>query len=193
MNEIGALILQLATGVGLAACCGLRAFLPPFAVGLAGRLGALPLSSGFEWLESDAALVVFGAAVLVELLADKISFVDNALDALQTFVKPVAGAAVAAAALHDLTPLQATVLGLLVGGTVAGTVHLAKAKVRLVTSATTVGLGNPVVSLAEDAGVVVGSVLAIAVPLAVVALLGALGVGLWLLYRRSRGRTPRLA
>ncbi len=50
------LLLALATGVGLAAATGLRAFLPLLAVGLAGRHGLLHLHPGMEWLESDPAL-----------------------------------------------------------------------------------------------------------------------------------------
>lgn len=50
------LLLAVATGVGLAAASGLRAFLPLLAVGLAGRFGFLHFQPGMEWLESDPAL-----------------------------------------------------------------------------------------------------------------------------------------
>lgn len=184
------LLFQIATGVGLAACAGLRAFLPLFAVGLAGRLDVLPLTPAFDWLASDAALIVFGIAVLVELLGDKIPIVDHVLDAIQTLIKPIAGTAVVAASLTDLTPLQATVLGLLLGGSVAGVVHLVKAKTRLLSTATTAGLGNPVVSAVEDSGAVAGSAVALLAPPVMLALLalGVAAIAWWALRRRDRPR-----
>ena len=74
MNDWTVVAAQVAMGVGLAACAGLRAFLPLFVVGVAGRLDVLPLSEPFAWLASAPALTVFGAAVLTELLADKFTF-----------------------------------------------------------------------------------------------------------------------
>ena len=49
-SEAGALIVQIAMGVGLAACAGLRAFLPLLVVGVAGKFELVPLSESFEWL-----------------------------------------------------------------------------------------------------------------------------------------------
>lgn len=187
MEQAGAVIIQLAMGMSLAACAGLRAFLPLLVVGVAGRLDLLPLMSRFEWLESWPALTVFGAAVLFELAADKFPVVDNLLDSVQLFVKPIAGTIVAASVLTELTPLQTGVLAIVLGGSVAGGVHLAKAKARLVSSATTAGLGNPVLSLIEDVVAGVASVLSLLVPL-LVALLLVLLVVLVALGLRRLGR-----
>ena len=74
--------------IGLAACAGLRAFLPIFGVGLAARLLGWPLPSGLDTLASDTALLIFGIATLVELAADKIAVVDNILDAIHTVIGP---------------------------------------------------------------------------------------------------------
>ena len=81
--------------------------------------------------------------MLAELLADKFPIVDHFLDAVQSFVKPVAGTILMASVLSELTPLQATVLGLIAGGTAAGAVHMGKAKLRLASSVTTAGHGQP--------------------------------------------------
>ena len=122
----------------------------------------------------------------MEILADKFPVVDHFLDSIQAFVKPIAGAVLAASVLAELTPLQASVLGLVTGGTVAGTVHLTKANLRVVSSATTVGLANPVLSVIEDVGAFLGSILALVVPvLVVMALIGAL-IGVWSFIRRGR-------
>lgn len=151
-------------GIGLAACAGLRTFLPLFVVGVAGRLGWLTLAKPFSWLESWPALVTFGVAVVTEILADKIPVVDHILDVLQGFLKPIAGTILVVAVVHDLTPLQATVVGLIAGGSVAGLTHLLKAKIRLLSSSTTAGLGNPVLSVSEDVASAGGSVGAIVSP-----------------------------
>ena len=186
--QISVVVAQVASGIGLAACAGLRAFLPLFVVGLAGRLDWIPLTGKFEWLTSTPALVVFGVAVLLEVLADKFPVVDHFLDSIQVFVKPIAGAVLAASVLAELSPLQASVLGLVTGGTVAGTIHLTKANLRLVSSATTVGLANPVLSVIEDIGAFVGSILALIVPILLVFLLVGLLVGVWAFIRRGRQR-----
>ena len=79
-GEAGGILLQVAMGVSLAACAGLRAFLPLLVVGAFGRLGFVPLTGAFEWLSSWPALAVFGVAVVVELAADKFPVVDHLLD-----------------------------------------------------------------------------------------------------------------
>jgi hypothetical protein len=150
------------------------------------------LTARFEWLESTPALVVFAVAVVAEILADKIPVIDHLLDSAQTFVKPVAGTILAASVLSDLSPLQATALGLITGGVVAETVHLTKASLRVASSATTAGLANPLVSAAEDVVALSGSLLAIAVPLLLALLaLGAIAAAWWGIRRLTRPHEVR--
>lgn len=187
MEQAASIAVQILMGVALAASAGLRAFLPLLVVGAAGRLGWIPLSDGFRWLAADASLVVFGIAVAVEIAADKFPVVDHALDVVQTFVKPVAGAVLVASVVTDLRPLPAAVLAIVLGGTVAGTVHVAKAKTRLLSTATTAGTVNPVLSVGEDAGSLLGSVAALVVPALVglVALVALVGLVAWGFRRRA--------
>jgi hypothetical protein len=187
-SQVLVVVSQLAMGLSLAACAGLRAFLPLFAIGLAGRLDWIPLISHFEWLESTPSLIVFGAAVVAELLADKVPWFDNLLDIVQTFVKPIAGVLAAAAVLHELTPLQGAVLALVLGGGVAGAVHLGKAKVRLLSTASTGGLANPVVSVVEEGGAWSLALAALVVPLIAAAVLLLLLIAVVWLVRRRRVR-----
>jgi len=189
-GHAAALLLQVAMGISLAACAGLRAFLPLLIVGAAGRADLLPLTRSFEWLESWPALTVFGVAVLAEFLADKFPVVDHLLDAAQTFVKPVAGTILMASVLTELTPLQATVLGLVAGGTSAGAVHLGKAKLRLASSVATAGTGNPVVSFIEDVAAVIGTLASLVVPLLMIFVLVLAVLAGWWAYRQwRRGRS----
>jgi hypothetical protein len=188
LAQTASLLVQIAMGLSLAACAGLRAFLPLFIVGVAGRLDLLPLLRSFEWLESWPALIVFGVAVVAELLGDKFPVVDNFLDAVQLFVKPVAGVILATCVLTELEPLQAAILGLIAGSSAAGAVHLTKAKLRIASTATTAGVGNPFLSIIEDVGALVGTLSALVVPLVMLLLLIVAVVLAWMAIRRWRRR-----
>lgn len=168
MNDSLALAVQLSAGLALAACCGLRAFLPPLLLGLAARagvpemlLGRSLLSPSFEWLASTPALVVFSVAVVLELLADKVPVLDHLLDMVQTGVRPLAGAFVVAASFSPLEPLPASILGLVTGTPVAGVVHMGKSKIRALSTLGTGGLGSPILSIIEDFATLVGSTFAV--------------------------------
>lgn len=175
-------------GFGLAASAGLRAFLPLLVVGAAGRLELVPLGERFTWMTSDAALLVFAVAVVVEFVGDKIPIVDHALDVAGTFVRPVAGAIAAASPLTGMDPLTATVLGVVLGATVAGGVHAAKAGTRILSTGATAGLVTPALSTAEDALSLGASLLSLFVPVVTFTL--ALAV-LYLVYRNGRRRPLR--
>ena len=188
-HDGGTALLHACMGIGLAACAGLRAFLPLFVVGLAGRFELVPLSESFEWLASWPALVVFGVAVVTEILGDKFPVVDHLLDSLQTFVKPIAGALVTATVVQDWAPLYITLVLIVMGGSTAGVVHLTKSKLRFVSTATTGGVGNPVLSTSEDGVALAGVVGSIAVPPLTILLLLAAAVLAWVTIRRFRQRT----
>jgi len=182
--ETMTVLFQVAMGISLAACAGLRAFLPLFVAGVSGRFELIPLAERFEWMAGTPALVVLGAAVVCELLADKIPVVDHLLDSLQTLVKPVAGTILAASVLADMPIVYATALGLIAGGGTAAAVHLGKAQVRVGSSLTTAGFANPVVSFVEDVAALAGSLLSLFFP--VIALFVLL-VAIFLIWRLLRG------
>jgi hypothetical protein len=158
-------IFQISMGVSLAACAGFRAFTPLLVIGLAGRLDLVPLAERFDWLSSNAALIALVSAVIIETLADKVPLVDHSLDVAATLVRPVAGALVVASPLTGFDPLIAMVVGIVLGSTVAGGVHLAKSKTRLASTVFTGASANPVLSVAEDAVSFGGSVLSVFLPI----------------------------
>src|SRR5688572_33358031 len=128
MAEITAVLM----GISLAACAGLRAFLPLLAVGIASRMGWIPVQPWFEWVGSNEALITFGAATVLEILADKVPLLDHALDTFHTVARPVAGALVAMGSFYQFSPSFAVALGIIVGAPLAGTFHAAKAGTRLI-------------------------------------------------------------
>jgi len=185
------LLLAALTGLALAACAGLRVFLPLFAAGAAARFFDWPLASSVQWLSGDAALVTFGVASVVEVVADKVPALDHVLDGAQTFLAPAAGAIVAVSSLTDLPPSTALALGIITGAPIAGGVHLLAAATRLQSSVLTLGAGNPLLSVIEDVLAGVGVLLAFVIPLVVV--VGVVGVALGIRrWRRSRAAAAGL-
>jgi hypothetical protein len=181
----------LALAIALAASAGLRAWLPLLLAGGLARLGLLHLGPSFHFLASDKALLIFGAATLVELVGDKVPAVDHALDAIGTPLRPAAGALLAASVLGTVSdPLTALVLGTAVGAPSALVPHALKTALRAASTTFTGGLANPVLSLVEDALSLVTFALALLVPILVVALLGA---AVFLAVRLLRRRRPAVA
>ncbi len=182
----------LALAIALAASAGLRAWLPLLLAGGLFRFGVLDLGPSFAFLGSNEALVLFGAATVIELVGDKVPAVDHALDVIGTPLRPAAGALLAASVLGTVSdPLTALVLGTAVGAPSALVPHAAKTALRTVSTTLTGGLANPVISFLEDAIAVVTFVLAILVPVLVVILLAiTLFFALRLFRRRRQAEVP---
>jgi len=124
---------------------------------------------------------------VIEFFADKVPAINHINDAIQTFVRPVAGAIVFAASANVITEVH-PVLALGAGVLVSGTVHAVKsAAVRPALTATTGGAGNVPVSVAEDMVATFLSIMAIVIPIFiafVLILLTALTV--WFFWRRNK-------
>jgi uncharacterized membrane protein len=180
------LILGVFTAFGLSASAGLNAYIPLLVVGVIGHYTDwITLNNPWDLLANPWVLIVLGILVIIEMLADKIPAVNHINDAIQTFVRPAAGAvafAASAKVITDINPVLAMVCGLLV----AGSVHVVKsAAVRPVVTATTGGAGNVPISIAEDIFSTLMSILAILLPI-VVAVILVLMVILFLRWRQRR-------
>ena len=187
MDVLTEIVPAVALAIALAACAGLRAWLPLLLAGLLARAGWLELGPSFQFLGSSRALVLFGIATVIEILADKVPAVDHTLDALSTVLRPQAGALLAAAALGQVTdPLSALALGAAIGAPAAIVPHAAKSLLRAASTTLTAGLANPVLSLIEDGLALVLFALAVLIPLAVVILLIVSSVLLARRFARSR-------
>lgn len=187
MDVLTEVVPAVALAIALAACAGLRAWLPLLLAGLLARAGWLELGPAFQFLGSNRALILFGIATAIELLADKVPVVDHALDALSTVLRPAAGALLAAAALGRVTdPLSALALGTAIGAPAAIVPHAAKSMLRAASTTLTAGLANPALSLIEDGLAVALFALAVLVPLVVVILLIASTALLARRFARSR-------
>ena len=154
-----------AFGVVLAATAGLRAFLPVFSASVMAWLTDLPLPHNLLWLEKPQTVLIFGVATLLEILGDKIPIVDHVLDSIQVLTKPVLAVLAATPFLYQLSPEYSVGIGILLGAPLALGVHSAKATARLGSTATTGGVGNPLLSVAEDVAAIASIILGFLVPL----------------------------
>jgi len=184
-------VSSVSLAIGLAACAGLRAWLPLLLAGGLSRAGLITLGSSFSFLGSNRALMLFGAATLIEIAGDKIPAVDHALDMLSTVLRPAAGALLAASVMWKIEdPLVALAMGVAVGAPAALVPHAAKSVLRAASTTFTGGLANPVISVAEDVLAVGMFVLTVIVPLVAALLL--LAVAVFVVRRLARRSAPAL-
>ncbi|WP_433115117.1 DUF4126 domain-containing protein [Micromonospora sp. CA-246542] len=197
-------MFEVLTGTGLAASAGLNAYIPLLVLGLLGRYtNLIDLPSGWTWLGNGWVIVILAVLLAVEMVADKVPVVDHINDVVQTVVRPTAGGLAFGAgsssetvtvsdpgsffSSHQWVPVATGVL-------LAFGVHLLKSAARPVINATTAGFGAPVASTAEDATSVVMSLVAVILPVLVLAFLVGLVVFVyWFLRRRSDRRREREA
>ena len=172
--------LSVVLGIGLAAATGFRVFLPMLVVSAAAYFGHLPLSDSFAWLGTAPALTMLSVATLVAILAYYIPGLDNFLDTLATPAALVAGTVVSAAVMTDVTPMVKWTAAIVAGGGMAGLTQGATAIVRANSTVFTGGIGNFVISTAELVGALLVSLLALAAPLAALAVVI---LFLWLMMR----------
>jgi hypothetical protein len=181
------LLSGIFSAFGLSASAGLNAYIPLLVISLVARFSNLiQLSSPWDTLTNGWVIALLVILSVVEFFADKVPAVNHINDAIQTFVRPVAGAIVFAASAKAITDIH-PVLSLAAGLLVAGGVHAAKSvAVRPAVTATTAGAGNVPVSVAEDVVATIVSLLAVIVPvmISVILILVAAGM-LWWAWRRS--------
>lgn len=175
-------VLNIFSAFGLSASAGLNAYIPLLIVALLGRFtNLIQLSEPWDALTSWWTIGLLVVLSLIEFFADKIPAVNHINDAIQTFVRPAAGAilfAASAKAITDIHPILSLGLGLLVSG---GVHTIKSAAVRPVVTATTGGAGNVPVSILEDVVSTAVSILSVVVPVIIACVL--ILVTAWLVWR----------
>lgn len=166
MNE---LILQhipeLAMAGALAWGAGLRLYLVSFLFGLAGALQWWPLPEHLQVLQHPLVIGAAGFMAVVEMFADKLPWLDSVWDALHTFIRIPAGAALAAAVFGD-SGMAITAAAALLGGSLTATTHFTKSGTRAAANTSPEPFSNLALSFTEDVAVVGGSWLATQYPVA---------------------------
>lgn len=180
-------IQQVALGAGLSWASGIRLYAVLFLAGLAARLGWVDLPSGLAILSHDWVLVASGFMLAVEFFADKIPMVDSLWDAVHTFIRIPAGALLAVGAMGHMDPAL-TAIAAILGGAIATGSHATKAGTRALVNTSPEPFSNWTASVAEDAIVPAGFLLALKWPIVFLVLLAIfLAVALWLVPKLWRG------
>jgi hypothetical protein len=186
------LIYAILMAVGLSAACGFRVFVPMFVISLAAHGGQMSLGSGFDWMGSDLAVLVFGLATALEIGAYYLPWLDNMLDSVATPAAVVAGGLAAASCISGESQLMGWVAAAITGGGIAGGVQAMTVATRLTSLATTGGMGNPVVSTVEATASTVMSIIAIVLPLVIILFVLGFGYVVYRIVRRRRNKRQTL-
>lgn len=162
-------ILGLCIGIGLSAACGFRVFVPLLVMSVASLVGWFEPMKGFEWLAMPSVCVALAVATVCEIAAYYVPWVDNILDTVATPAAMVAGTLTTmAVSSGEMSQFASWAAAIIVGGGTAGAVQMSTVAVRGLSTATTGGLANPVVSTGEWIGALLLSILSFLVPVLVV-------------------------
>ncbi len=174
---------------------GVNAYAVVLVLGLADRFGHLTQVP--DALARTDVLAAAAVLFVLELVADKIPYVDSAWDTAHTVIRPAVGATLGYLMGHDSTTLDAAFTAA-TGGATALLSHLVKAGIRAGVNTSPEPASNVVVSTAEDATVlgVVGIAFAnpwVAAGIAAVLLVVGAALVVVLLGRLARVRRRYLA
>ena len=181
-------IVAFGTPFGLAFASGLNAYLPLLAFTLSVRwLHLYSVNPHLAFVTHTWFMAILAALTILDFVADKIPFIDHIWNAIHSAVRPIAGAFVAlvasshalpvapitgvtghaaqATAIAALTAIPITAVGLVVvlvlGGLLALLSHSTKSTTRFLSTLTTAGVFNGVLSVVEDVLVVIVIVLSL--------------------------------
>jgi hypothetical protein len=140
---------SITTLLGAAFAAGLNIYATVLALAALHRFDIIHLPAGMHLLASTPVIVAAGTLYAIEFVADKVPFVDSVWDAINTFIRPAAGALLAYGIVGPVEP-QWQVVAALAGGGVALTSHLAKASTRAAVNVSPEPFSNWILSLLED-------------------------------------------
>jgi Domain of unknown function (DUF4126) len=157
-------IIGLLIGIGLSAACGFRVFIPMMGLSIAAISGHITLSHGFDWIGTWPALIAFTTATALEIGAYYIPWIDHVLDALMTPAAAVAGTILTVSMLGDISPFFKWSMAILAGGGASSIVQGGTVVFRALSSHTTGGMANFLLSSSELLGSILFTVSAILLP-----------------------------
>ncbi|KGT47931.1 MULTISPECIES: DUF4126 domain-containing protein [unclassified Acinetobacter] len=162
-------ILGLCIGIGLSAACGFRIFVPLLVMSVACMMGWFEPIQGFGWLALPSVCLTLAIATICEISAYYIPWVDNVLDTIATPAAVIAGTvSTMAVSSGEMSQFVGWAAALIVGGGTAGAVQFGTVALRGLSTATTGGAGNPVISTGEWISAAVLSIFSFFIPVLVV-------------------------
>lgn len=161
-------LVAISLGLGLAAASGFRVFLPPMLLSGAINIGLIEASGQLTLLDGWGAFFVLLAAVILEIGSYLIPWLDNLLDVVATPAAILAGVGMMGSVIGaetDYDPMIQWAIAAIGGGGVAGTVQTGTVATRALSTGTTGGLANPIISVVEAVMAIIVTVLALLAPL----------------------------
>lgn len=177
---------EIALATALAWGSGLRLYAVLFLLGLSGQAGWLDLPPHLAVLTHPLVLAASGFMTLAEFGVDKLPWLDSAWDAIHTFIRVPAGAALAAS-VFGFSDASVVVASAILGGTIAAGTHFAKAGTRAAINASPEPVSNWLASFSEDLLAPTGLWLAIAHPVLFLFALALFAIAAVLLLRAVGG------
>ena len=171
------------TALGLSTAAGLNAYIPLLTVGLLNRYTDLiDLPAPWDNLGDPLVLGIVGVVGVADFIGDKVPIVDHVLHLIGTVVAPVVGGvlAFASATAFDVSPGLTVPIGV----AAALATQVGRTAARPVSTVTTGGGANPVVSFAEDGVSGALSITALLWPVVTAVLAAIVLVGVFLLWRK---------
>ncbi len=150
----------------LAAFTGIRAFLPITIIGIFSKLNIVPIDNFnyipfINYITDDRVLAFLIISTIIEILSDKIPAVDNFLDGVYTFLKPVVSfISVYGIACFGFEPWQVAIISITMSLISLG-VSTTKGAIRVASTTGSLGLANPFISILEDIFVTIKMILSI--------------------------------
>ncbi len=183
-------IISICLGIGLAASVGFRVFLPLFVLSLASYFEVWELNASWLWIGSLTAVITFGVATLIEILAYYIPFVDNLLDTIAIPLATIAGTAVMVSTVADLNPVISWALAIIAGGGTAAAIKSTATASRATSTVSTAGFGNPLISTVETGASLIISIFSIFLPIFAFVLVVLILIVIFKLYKKFKQSSP---
>lgn len=160
--------MELANTIALVMVVGWASGINLYAVilmlGIMGSTGNLVLPEALQVLTRPEIITLAGFMYMVEFIADKVPAFDSFWDAVHTFIRIPAGAALAAAASGRVDPVV-LMMALIVGGMLSAGSHGLKMSTRLFINTSPEPFSNWAASTFEDILVVAGIMTALHHPI----------------------------
>jgi len=186
------LALSVCLGIGLAAACGFRVFVPVLGISVAALAGHVQLADGMAWIGTWPALTCFMTATVLEVGAYYVPWIDNLLDSISTPAAVVAGTIVVGSVVTDISPLMRWTLALIAGGGTAGLIQTATVAIRGTSTVTTAGTANWIIATLELLASIGATIVSLLLPFlaAAVVVLMMISASIYL-FRRLLRNKPR--
>jgi len=143
-------LTTLGFAMGTAWLSGINLYATVLTLGLLQRFNLAHLPGDLRYLAHNWVIGVAAALYVIQFVADKIPAVDSIWDAIHTFIRIPAGAALAASAFAHFDP-KVRLIVMLLGGGIALTSHCTKTATRLAANTSPEPVSNIALSLLGDA------------------------------------------